>query len=240
MSTFNPDYPTSNTAGFLQHTYQTPQQSNLYYYPGSSASPYGIPASNNDSRRNAMNPVNPYGAVNPFNQFGGQQAPAIPESAVQPFASYPPSTPMNAPTQPPMGLNSLVESRRNIPSTNTPTSSNPWATQQTPPQSNPFQTPQPTQQAYGLFDSNYPGFRVDMNSMALYGDNSCGFDKHQSWNNYYTQPRTIPMPNINWNAQQSPQACYNQPLPQYPVPQYPTAQANWKELAEKNWSNSNL
>lgn len=239
---FNPDYPSSTGTDFLQYTYQNQQQNNMYYYPGNgyNTNPYGYGYGNNpqsDSRRNVMNPVNP------FNQFGQNQQNAIPESAVKPFSSYPPATPMGAPSQP-MGLNSLVESRRNIPTNTTPnTSSNPWATQQQP-QPNPFQAQQNTTNfgMNGCYDPYNPAYKIDPSMAVLYGNtNPTPFDKHCSWDNFYTQPRNIDMPNINWNAQyNNNQACYNNPLPQYPVQQYPTAQQNWKEIAEKNWGSSNL
>lgn len=244
MSTFNPDYPTSQSAGFLQHTYQTPQQSDLYYYPGSmnSYNAYGMPQC--DSRRNT--PMNP---VNPFAQFGQTQPASIPESAAQPFSSYPPATPMGQ--QPPMGLNSMIESRRNIPST--PNNSvNPWAPQNTfnanaMPMTQapvaPFNTIPGCMPTNGWFDGGCtPGYKIDMNEMALYGNNPFGFDRHQSWENYYTQNRTIPMPAIDWRAISEANAPYNNrpAAPQYPVNQYPTPQTNWREMAERNWSSSNL
>lgn len=239
MSTFNPDYPTANSGNFLQHTYQNAPQTDLYFYGGNQMNPYSSMMPN-DSRRNVgygMTPVNP---VNPFMQFGQSlqtQQQSIPESSVQPFASYPPATPMGATA--PMGLNSMVEnSRRNIPAT--PTQNNPWATSTNMPMNT-----MPTQPMFGggipnnWFDNGYNiGYKIDMNTMALYGDNTFSFDKHQSWENGYTQNRSIGMPNINW--QNNAQACYNQPMmPQYPIQQQ-AVQANWKEIAEKNWGSNNL
>lgn len=236
---YNSDYSSTNPGGFLQHTYQPQQQNDLYYYSGGMVNPYASIVPQNDSRRNVFNPVNP------FAQFGQTQTQFVPESAVQPFASYPPATPSGAQ---PMGLNAMIESRRNVPSA--PVASpqaNPWASQQQVPQ-----TPNP--QTLAVFNSFpgtsntwfdgglTPGYRIDMSTMALYGDTQMGFDKHQSWENYYTQNRPIPMPSINWGAQANQaQACYNQPMmPQYPVQQYPSAQANWKEIAERNWGSSKL
>ena len=233
---YNPDYPTDQGAGFLQHTYQ-PQQSDMFYW-GGGMNPYGTMGMgfNDGSRRNTMNPVNP------FAQFGQTpaQPQAVPEQAVQPFSSYPPS----APTAQPMGLNSMVESRRNIPAPQAP-QNNPWATPQ-------FQTPSqqtmavfnsiPSQQQTATwFDPNCyggPGYRVDMNTMSLYGNNTTGFDRHNSWENYYTQNRPLPMPIIDWKAQQS----FNNPatMPQYSVQQFPTAQQSWKDIAEQNWAQQKL
>ena len=95
MSTFNPDYPSAPSTGFLQYTYQPEAQLDSRYYPGSlnpyNIDPYGFNAygynGQPDSRRNiggnnAMNPVNP------FAQFGQTQSPtSIPETAVQPSYS---------------------------------------------------------------------------------------------------------------------------------------------------------
>lgn len=236
---FNPDYPTStNPGGFLRHTYQQPQQNDLYYYAGGNMGFGGVMPPQCDSRRNVCNPVNPF-----TQQFGQtQQTNAVPETAVQPFASYPPATPMQN-----MGLNGMIESRRNVP---TPIvgQSNPWLQQQAQPQmpmmpmqNNQF-NPLPGAPTGGWFDPGFiPGYKVDLSMAALYGDNKFGFDKHNAWENYYTQNRTLPMPNINWNAAAQPQGYYNQPMtPQYPVQQFPTSQANWKEIAEKNWGSSNL
>lgn len=241
---YNPDYPTDNTgAGFIQHTYQ--QQSNEYNYwggmnpYGNAMNPYG------DSRRN-MNMQSPMNPVNPFNQFGqvGMNNPqnnTIPEQNVQPFSSYPPSTPNgNNQASMPMGLNSFIDSRRNIPSVlNTTTQNNPWAQQTQQPNNNFMQTPynQP-QQMSGYFNN---GYYPDMSTMALYGNNgNNSFTNGNNWDNYYTQSRPLPMPMVQWNNQQNP---YNQPqqmMPQYPIQQFPTAQQNWKDIAERNWANSKI
>ena len=55
---YNPDYPTDNTLGFAQHTYQ-PQQSALNYWDGGMGmGTYMNPYNNMDSRRNmGMAPV---------------------------------------------------------------------------------------------------------------------------------------------------------------------------------------
>ena len=245
MSNYNPDAPTDNTAGFLQHTYQAPTN-DTFFWNGSGINGFGNGIGYNDgSRRNAMNPVNPgCCAPNPFTQFGQQQPQSIPESAVQPFSSYPPSTPCAIPAQQnSFSLNSMVESRRNAPPTQVG-QNNPWAPQQQAPQypvaPQQPQFPQPSLGSY--FDPNMtPGFRVDISSSALYGQSSFNFDKHNSWDNYYTQNRTIGMPNINWQPSNYsvPQgyAAYSQPTAQYPVNQFQTTQPSWRDIAEKNWSN---
>ena len=242
MSTYNPDAPVENSGGFLQHTYQA-QDNNMFYWNGNNVGGFNPGMGYNDgSRRNVMNPVNPNcGAPNPFTQFGQAQPQSIPESMVQPFASYPPSTPCAVPTNS-FGLNSMVESRRNTPPTQTAPQNNPWAQPQVQqpqmaPQQNPFQFNQPC-----CYDPNMtPGFRVDMNTAALYGNNQFGFDKHNSWDNYYHQNRTIDMPVINWQQQaqaMAPQgyAAWSQPQAQYPVNQLKTSNQNWKDIAERNWS----
>lgn len=241
--TYNPDAPVENTGGFAQHTYQPPQN-DMFYWSGAMGA-FGPNMGYNDgSRRNTMNPVNP------FAQFGQNQPQAIPEQAVQPFSSYPPSAPMAAPVAPqPMGLNSMVESRRNVPPTPVG-QNNPWAQpQQATPQYpvQPTYTQVPGQMPMaGWFDPNMgaPGFKIDMNTMALYGGNTFGFDKHNSWENYYTQNRPIGAPNINWQAA-PPQlppgyAAYQQPAAQYPMSQFPTSQQSWKDIAERNWAGQNI
>lgn len=246
MNNYNPDAPTENTAGFLQHTYQAPTNDSFYW--NGMGGNFG--GSMDGSRRNAfpMNPVNPMGmAPNPFAQFGQvSQNQAIPESAVQPFSSYPPAGPNQA-CPPPMGmgLNSMVESRRNAPAN--PTTANPWAPQQTQQAAPQWPTVPPTSTPNPYMGNPYDlGFRVDMNTMALYNNNSFGFDKHNTWDNYYTQDRGIGMPNINWNSMNN-----NNPMNQYyntsyvppqfkSINQFQTAPQSWKDIAEKNWASSNL
>lgn len=244
---YNPDYPTDNNGGFQQHTYQ-PQQNMYNYWDGGMGmmntymNPYNM-----DSRRNGMMPMNP---VNPFNQFGQtQQNNVIPENMVQPFSSYPPSTPMGNASG---GLNSmLADSRRNI---NQPTTNNnPWAPQQNMPA--PIQpAPQPQQNPYmnqyAGYQNPYGGYfdipRIDMNTAALYGGlgSGLGFEKKGgTWDNYYTQTRALPMPVVDWRQQQmNPIQNQYQPQmqPQYPIQQMQTTQQNWKDIAERNWSNSGI
>lgn len=242
MSNYNPDAPVDNTGGFLQHTYQA-QNNDMIYWNGNSMMGLNPNVGYNDgSRRNIMNPVNPMGApVNPFSQFGQAQPQAIPESAVQPFSSYPPSSPSTAPQN--LGLNSMVESRRNTPPTQPTVQNNPWAPQPQVPQ---YPVQPLCQPINGYFDPNVtPGYRVDMNTMALYGNGQFGFDKHNSWENYYTQNRTLAMPSINWNQpvqSMVPQgyAAYSQPVVQYPVNQFQPVNQSWKDIAEKNWAGQNI
>lgn len=230
---YNPDYPTAQSAGFLQHTYQPTQQTDMFFY-GGGMNPYAGMIPQADSRRNVGNPVNP------FATFGQTQPPAVPESQVQPFASYPPSTPV--PNQP-LSLNSLIEnSRRNAPPQ--PTAANIWAQSQqapTPQTAAVFNAvPGANNGMYGYADL-YSGYRIDMNTVPLYGDSSFGFDKRQSWENCYTQNRPIPMPAIDWRAQSNPApAAYAQPIPPYPGQYFPSSQNNWREIAERNWGSASL
>lgn len=249
---YNPDYPTDRGYGFAQHTYQPAPHTDMFYWGGSNG--FG-PSFNDGSRRNmfnnpmmnnTMNPTNPV-APNPFQQYGNQSA-TIPESAVQPFSSYPPSTPMpnNG------GLNSMVESRRNVlAATSVGNQNNPWAVKSTPPVPSPSipTTQTPSNNAWGTPNPcNYYGPN-EYNS--LYNNHpSYGFNKQGRWENYYTQTRTFPMPNIDWNNNNM-QNQYNQYG--YPtqncgmtpggygynpsmVNQFPTAPLNWKDKATENWS----
>jgi len=230
---YNPDYPTDQGAGFLQHTYQNTPRNDMYFWGGFSGNPSGC--YNDGSRRNMMNPVNP-AAPNPFAQFGQTQS-TVPEQAVQPFSSYPPS-----PMAQPGGLNAAIESRRNIPN-QMPNQNNPWAKPQAPAMNgfNPT-TPAP-QQPPMYFDQNPYGnyyYGPDTNTLALYNNNSFGFDKRNSWDNYYTQNRPYPMPTINWREQQQQQQnCYGPNqfcMNQYQIQPFPTAPMNWKDKAMENWS----
>lgn len=230
---YNPDYPTDQTAGWLAHTYQDTSNNAMFYWNGSSGA-FGY---DYNSRRNAGSPMNP---VNPFTQFGqyGQpKATTIPESAVQPFSSYPPATPQQN-----MGLNAMVESRRNMVTPQTAPQNNPWAQPQ--PQMPAPQPQAPVFDPYacnpGYFGGYMPGPRVDMNTSALYGNNQFGFDKHNSWENYYTQNRPLPMPVVDWRNPQ-PQQCanmYNIPKgPQYPTNQNATS-CSWTDISKTNWSDA--
>ena len=254
---YNPDYPVDDGASFLMHTYQKPQQTSMYWGGG-----YGMmnmPYNDPTSRRN-FNPVNPFQQwgqqqpVQPQNSMFGNNNNngAIPENMVQPFGTYPPSSPQ--PMQ--MGLNSLVDSRRNMNNPVQVSQNNPWATpaQQAQPQlppmqqnTNPFQ---PQQQnpftGFGYVDPNYyaNNFRVDMATAALYNNNGTTLDKNNAWENYFTQYRPLQQPqNINWRPneqyQQNPftlQSPQPYAMPQYPVQQYSMSQ-NWNDIATKNWQN---
>ena len=255
MSMYNPDYPTDNGGNFLMHTYQQPQQNTMYWNGG-----YGMMGGN--SYMNDMNSRRNFNPVNPFNNFG-QQVPnmvpqqnanpfvnnngSIPESMVQPFGTYPPSTPNG--NQP--ALNQFIDSRRNNMNPVQVNQNNPWATPQQQPQ------PQPVPQqpscmpntAFGWdpYGFNY-GFKVDMSTAALYNPNSVpSFDRSNSWDNCYTKYRPLMSPsNIDWRGQnnqyqqnpfmlQAPQPV--QQMPQYPVQQYNVPQ-NWSDTADRNWANS--
>ena len=215
---YNPDYP-SSASSFSQYTYQPAAQADMYYYAGGnnamfSGGPFNDPYAYGqpDSRRNFGGmPMNP---VNPFQQFGQPNAQmSVPEEQIQPFSSYPPSAPTQTPngTAAPMGLNSLIDSRRNITQNTSTASMSPWAQQK-----------QNTMQA-------------------LYGNTTFGFDRHDTWDNYYTRERQLPPPNINWGAINEAHAPYNnRPVqPQIPVNQCPVPSVNWRESAEKIW-NQNL
>jgi hypothetical protein len=261
---FNPDYPQDDGSNFLMHTYQQNQMQNSMYWNGSSFGPMmGMPGFNDPSSRRNLNPVNPFQQFgqtvpqqpNPYTQFGTNNNGAIPESMVQPFGTYPPATPAGNQQ---MGLNSLIDSRRNMNNPIQVSQNNPWAT---PQQQSP--APQPTQGAYqdpnnafnpfanngyNAFDLNQyymnNGFKVDMATAALYQNNGpTSFDKNNAWDNYYTQYRPLmPPQNINWRpnpqAQGSPfnlQAPQPYAMPQYPVQQYATPQ-NWNDIADRNWA----
>lgn len=239
---YNPDYPTDQGYGFAQHTYQPAPMVDTFYWGGSNG--YG-PSFNDGSRRNVLGPVNPVNPVNqaapnPFAQYGNQST-TIPESAVQPFSSYPPSTPMPNGG----GLNSMVESRRNaLASTTAANQNNPWAVKSNPPAPVPPGYPaQNPGTGWNGPTSPYGYCTNEYNS--LYANNpSFGFDKHNRWDNYYTQSRPYPMPNINWNepqpSQQNPYAyggnCYQGGYNPATINQFPTAPMNWKDKATENWS----
>jgi len=249
---YNPDYPNTENAGFIQHTYQAQQQNNDMFYVNGQAvyNPFAPTGYQSDSRR-AINPVNPYGVYpnpnQPMNGYNPQNQ-AIPESQVQPFSSYPPSTPLgNVPNM--GGLNSLVDSRRNF--DNTLPQNNPWITQ------NPAPTYTQPQNNFnnngygGNFNNGYPSTfgNVESNTLALYSSGSMGYNrKVGAWDNCYVQNRAIPMPVIDWRQQQqNQQNQQNQQVysyqpnmqPQFP-PQYQNTQANWAEIAVKNWSSNKL
>ena len=261
---FNPDYPQDDGSNFLMHTYQQPQNTSMYWN-GSNFGMMGMTGFNDPSSRRNLNPVNPFqqfgqgqqqNQPNPFQQFGNNNNGAIPESMVQPFGTYPPATPAG---NQPMGLNSFIDSRRNMNNPTQVSQNNPWATPQ-PVQAN--QQPMPDNSfnpftnmnmGYNAFDmNNYynnNGFKVDMATSALYQNNgNTTFDKNNAWDNFYTAYRPlIPPQNINWRPQengyqqnpftlQSPQP-YAQP--QYPVQQYATPQ-NWNDMAERNWANASV
>lgn len=251
---FNPDYPVDDGASFLQHTYQKAPQTSMYWGGG-----YGMmnmPYNDPTSRRN-FNPVNPFQQwgqtqpVQPQNtMFGNQNNGAIPESMVQPFGTYPPSSPQPVGQ---MGLNSLIDSRRNMNNPVQVSQNNPWAAPTTtapqvpavPQQNtNPFQQQNPFA-GFGYVDPNYyaNNFRVDMATAALYQNNGTTLDKNNAWENYFTQYRPLAQPqNINWRPeqqyQQNPFLQAPQPyaMPQYPVQQYNVPQ-NWNDIAAKNWNN---
>lgn len=237
---YNPDYPTDQGYGFAQHTYQPAPQTDMFYWGGLN----GYSQPNDLSRRNMYNPMNPVNptAPNPFQQYGNQST-TIPESAVQPFSSYPPSTPMPNGS---CGLNSMVESRRNTLTTTTANQNNPWAMKTSTPVPNttPMGYPQPnSNNAWGM-QTQYNYYAPNAYN-SLYGNNSSfSFDKHNRWDNYYTQSRPFPMPNIDWNNQHQSNpnqyGCANGVVyPGYNPPmmnQFPTAPLNWKDKASENWS----
>lgn len=262
---FNPDYPVDDGASFLMHTYQKPEQTSMYWNGGYSGMSMSMPYNDPTSRRN-FNPVNPFQQwgqgqpQQPFQPFQPQNMQfgtnanntGIPENMVQPFGTYPPS----GPQQPNMnGLNSFIDSRRNMNNPVQVSQNNPWATPVAPTQDpnanafqqQPYSNPFATQPMYG-YDQNYYGnngfFKVDMSTAALYNNSGSALNKNNAWDNYFTQYRPLPQPqNINWRPeqqyQQSPftlQAPQPYAMPQYPVQQYSVPQ-NWNDIAEKNWQN---
>ena len=256
----NPDYPVDDGSNFIMHTYQQPQMQNSMYWNGSSFGPMGMQGFNDPASRRNLNPVNPFQQwgqqqapqPNPFQQFGSNPGNnAIPENMVQPFGTYPPSTPVNQ--QQPMGLNALIDSRRNMNNPIQVSQNNPWATpqQQAPQNPVPDQTFNQFNNGYNAFDLNQyymnNGFMVDMATEALYQNNGpTSFDKNNAWDNFYTQYRPLmPPQNINWRPnnqcqQSSPfslQAPQPYAMPQYPTQQYSTPQ-NWNDIADRNWAAS--
>lgn len=253
----NPDYPVDDGSNFIMHTYQQPQMQNTMYWNGSSFGPMGMQGFNDPASRRNLNPVNPFQQFgqqmpqqpNPFQQFGTNNNGAIPENMVQPFGTYPPSTPVGNQQQ--MGLNALIDSRRNMNNPVQVSQNNPWATpapqQQNPvPDTNAFN--QLYNNGYNAFDLNTyymnNGFKVDMATSALYQNgNPSSFDKNNAWDNFYTQYRPLmPPQNINWRpnnqCQQNPftlQAPQPYAMPQYPTQQYSTPQ-NWNDIANRNWA----
>lgn len=239
---YNPDYPTDQTGGFLQHTYQQQPANTSFYWNGGYGS---APGFGMDSRRNLVNPVNPF---NTFGHVGMGQAPStdIPESAVQPFGTYPPSTPQQN-----MGLNAMIDSRRSLGNQNAMPQNNPWAPQQPTPQTQavfgavPSQPvfQQPTCDPYAGFGGNcyIPN---DPNTRALYADFGYNFDRHNSWDNYYTSPRQIQPPTIDWRAASNPQASMANQWQNAGFGMQPsffgqnpnTAGSNWNEIQAQNWN----
>lgn len=246
---YNPDAPVSVGAGFIQHTYQPQQTNQTYYYGGNNTvnpfEMYGGP----DSRRNQ------YGMFStPTNPTYPQPAQQVnQEQAVMPYSSYPSNVPTN--NAAPMGFNALVESRRNAAAvTNQQNAVNPWnntnATASTSP-SYPYPTmPTPTmtptmipqQNPYGMMPQNPYGYGygVEQSAYDLYvNNNPLGFDKKSGcWENCYTQPRTIPVPNIQWNQPVNLNPAGTQPNPVYPISSYPKTNMSWKEIAERNWGST--
>ncbi len=233
---YNPDYPVEQTGGFLQHTYQQQPTNTSFYWNGGCA----VPGCGMDSRRNIMNPVNPF---NTFGQVGMNQPQDIPESAVQPFGTYPPSTPQQN-----MGLNAMIDSRRSMGNQNFAAQNNPWAPQQPTPQTQsvfgavPAQPQQYQADPYAGYGNTY--VPNDPNTRALYADFGGSFDRHNSWDNYFTAPRQIQPPTIDWRAASNPQAnMYNQwqnsgfGMQPSVFGQTPnTAGANWNEIQAQNWN----
>lgn len=255
---FNPDYPTDNGGSFLMHTYQQPQQNTMFWNGQSFGMMGGMSYMNDTNSRRNFNPVNPfnaYGQVQPnmmpnaTNPFANNTNGSIPENMVQPFGTYPPATPNGQP----MGLNALVDSRRNMNNPVQVSQNNPWAT---PTQNQPAQMPAPQapqQSMLSPFFGQNPydpygmgcGFKVDMNTAALYNPSSVpSFDRSNSWDNCYTKYRPLMSPsNIDWRGQYQQQNPFTlqapQPqMPQYPVQQYAVPQ-NWNDVAERNWASAN-
>lgn len=220
---FNPDYPTTNTGGFLMHTYQQPQQNNdMFYYNGAGVvNPF---ATNMDSRRNM------YTGYGNMPTMTAQTTPVVSEQQVMPFSTYPAGSGVTAPQTMNVGFNALAESRRNcLPVAN---NTNPWATTAQQPVQTPMCNP--------MYMTPQYGYGPMQTCNALYGETINGFDKKSgAWDNMYTNPRAVAMPNIDWNAMQHNQMMQQQfqyqGIPQYPVAAYPQTNMTWKEIAERNW-----
>ena len=99
--------------------------------------------------------------------------------------------------------------------------------------------------AIKAYSSMYNGYgypNVPPNADALFDSRSqFGFNKENGcWDNPYTANRTIPMPAVDWKTLPENQVA---PAPNpYGNPAYPVTQvdANWKEIAEKNWGTPKL
>lgn len=225
-------------------------ESSQYWYNSQNSYPtyasncyWGNPSYQADSRRNIGNaPANP---VNPFAQYGQVgQTQYIPESAVQPFSSYPPSTPSGISGA--GGLNSFVETRRNTVPASTAPQNNPWVANQPATVQAPVQTMTQPQNAltWGCIapENHYSG--------PQWNYPVAGFDKKGCWQNEYTQPKQLDMPANAW------QSVYQQPAQQnvfggYQQFNYSTLDLNsgthcqpvadnWLDIATKNWSPDSL
>lgn len=221
---YNPDYPTM-CGSFTQHTYRPLETTNeTFFYSG--INPFGNQPMT-DSRRN-------FNMNNGGYPTGTAGVPVETQMKMSP--SYQNGVPMNGTP----AFNSLIDSRRSINVNNTPAaaSSNPWANnQQNVIPNNSYATPTMGDAYANPYQNmfNYPP--VEMSSMALYNDASqIGFDRKAGcWENSYTNPRTIPVPNVNWNqVNNAPPTTYQ---PMYPVA--PTS-TSWLEIAERNWGSGNL
>lgn len=225
---YNPDYPTDASMGFAQHTYQNDAFNNSFYWNGYTPT-FGAGGNQYDSRRND-GPINP---VNPFNQFGQFGQPnntnqCVPENQVQPFSSYPPSTPQ---------LNGMVnygDSRRNV-----VTNNNPWAPQPTTPPPTYPTTPSWNQPCEPQWNNYNPCNKIDMSTSALYQNAGfSSYDKKNAWDNYYTNPRQIQPPQVNWSSYQNNYQNNNNYQQYCNIPTYPITQnnTNWKDMAVSCWS----
>ena len=260
----NPDYPTASAGGFLQHTYQPEAQNQSMFYNGFASNPfaqnpfmsYGTQCAP-DSRRNfnMMPNQNPYGYQQPV-----MQQPQTEQ--VVPFGSYPPASPNGQ--QAPTGLNSLIESRRNLNlnvTQNNATSANPWMQRQNvvPQQPVQMQNPITTNPYENPFSY---GYQVEPSVAALYNSDITTFDKKTAncWENQYTVNRPLAQPNVNWYGQDACQQQTQQPMNPYqtpgcqncnnpyqslnpmgasPVKFNPSAES-YLDIAKKNWSMSNI
>lgn len=208
----SPDYPTAGSTNISKwFQVDNPMQQQGFFYGGYNA---GYPgAGDPNSRINQTsfnNNQSPY--QNQPNQYAyGQQNTTPAVQPLQPFSSYGGS-----------GQQTVM------PTLNAPTMFN------QPVQQNPFQNQQ-------IPVTSMPTFAqpVQQNQAPLFNLQIPTLDKRQElWNNQYTQPQQIPVPQIDWNTPvQQPQ--YVNPMqsfqsfPNFNQPQQ-TFTDNWVDMFKRN------
>ena len=218
----NPDSPVSGN--WLANTYAPAQTAQpMLHTVGYSVNPFGANGVD-PSRRNMVN--NPAWNAQPTQQM-------VQPMAVQPFSTYPQSTP--APS-----LNQFVMNNQNSGNTAALSQNNPWAQTQNPtsftaPMANPVQP-------LNMWNYQMTPVTPTVNTGELINQ-SCSWDKkNNSWN--FAPANNFQAPLINWNqySAQSPQNGYYAPLNTPSVqPQYPGSfvttpvNADWTTICETNF-----